>query len=192
MINLNWWQRLIPEWKSAFAETFFKHPNEPTDDELAQLFLCPVLRLVGPRAPYPNMTFELTNLSGVTALINLEILIVAYHQVTKIAEVCNLHKLKSLFINNNNISTLTGIEELIMLEQLYVQHNAVSSIKEVGALVNLKELYIHDNNISSLIGLTDAHTEKLETFYCKPNSQLKQREMLRVENQLFIRCRALP
>ena len=33
--------------------------------------------------------------------------------------------------------------------------------------------------------------EKLEYFFCKPNDNLKQKEILRIERELGIRCRSL-
>jgi len=191
MLTIKWWFNLSAIWRQVLAETFFKHANEPTENELAQLFVCPVLRLAGPGAPYPNTSIQVNDLTGITLLINLEILIVAYHQLKSITPVNNLRKLKSLFVNNNAITSLQGVEELINLEQLYVQFNEIATITELKKLVNLKECYVHDNHIASLKGLTGAHSDKLESFFCKPNHQLKQRETMRVENQLYIKCRTI-
>lgn len=99
--------------------------------------------------------------------------------------------IKKLFLYNNQIHSLEGIEGLTHLEQLYVQCNNIDSIKPVKTLVKLREFYIHDNNISSLDGLTEEHADNLEMFVCKPNDQLKQKEVLRIERELGIRCRGL-
>jgi hypothetical protein len=189
--DLAWWNGLSQQWKQAFAETCFHHSHAPTPTELAQLASAPALRFAGPRAPFPNMSFELTDLSGVKALTELEILVVIFHQLETITEVKHLPKLKSLFLYNNRLSNLQGIEDLTDLEQLYVQGNQLESIEPVEKLVNLKEFYINDNNIASLAGLTEEHADKLELFFCKPNANLKQKEILRVERDLGIRCRGL-
>jgi hypothetical protein len=190
-IDAHWWQQLEPQWKQAFAETFFKHANEPASEELASLHQAPAIRFAGPSAPYPNISFELTNLSGITQLINLEILVVTHHQIEAINELKSLRGLSSLFLYNNKIKSLEGIEELLKLWQLYVQSNKIESILSVKKLINLKEFYINDNCITSLEGLTEEHADKLENFFCKPNEGLKQKELMRVERELGIRCRSL-
>lgn len=189
--DLLWWRQLSPGWKQAFAETVFHHANEPTPGELAQLFALQALRFAGPRAAYANMRFELTDLSGVAALTNLTVLVVIHHRIETITEVQSLTQLKALFLLDNQIKSLAGIEDLLSLEQLYVQLNQIDSLKPVAKLTNLKELYVHDNPLSSLEGLTEAHSEKLEGFFCKPNEGLKQKEIMRVERELYIRCRGI-
>jgi Leucine-rich repeat (LRR) protein len=190
-ITIEWWFALSPAWKQAFAETFFRHPNEPTSTELAQLFQCNALRVAGPTAPYPNMSFELEDLSGISQLHNVEILVIIHQKLGSINELNALQKLKSLFINNNHIESLDGIENLTSLSQLYAQHNRIASILPVEQLINLQEFYIHDNLLNSLEGLTEIHAERLEHFFCKPNDHLKQKEIIRVERELGIRCRSL-
>jgi Leucine-rich repeat (LRR) protein len=190
-LDPDWWKKLKPQWKLAFAEIFFNHKNEPTQAELIQLYEASALRFAGPLAPYPNMSFELTDLSGLVQLINLEILVITHQQIKTIKELRSLNKLVSLFLYNNNIKSLEGIEELITLQQLYIQSNKIELISPVQKLINLKEFYINDNCIASLDGLTEEHGEKLEKFFCKPNENLKQKEILRVERELGIKCRNL-
>lgn len=167
------------------------HNNEPTSTELAQLYHCNVLRLAGPTAPYPNMSFELEDLTGIAALHNLEILVVVHQKIRAVKELGGLHTLKSLFVNNNCIESLEGIENLTGLQQVYAQHNRISSLLPLQSLHNLQELYIHNNLLYSLEGLTEEHAEKLEFLFCKPNEDLKQKELIRVERELGIRCRSL-
>jgi Leucine-rich repeat (LRR) protein len=187
----SWWQSLNPTWKLAFAETILKHNNEPTPGELAQIYTTSVLRFAGPTGPYPNMSVELEDLSGIAGLKHLEILVVTHHRLESIRELSGLLHLKSLFLNNNSITSLEGIEGLHSLQQLYVQHNRVGSIEAVKGLINLQELYVHDNLIVSLEGLSEDHAENIRQFFCKPNPGLKQKEIMRVERDLGIRCQAL-
>lgn len=107
MSNLlqTWWQQLEPQWKQAFAVTVFQHTNEPTPDELAQLYAAPALRFAGPSAPYPNMNFELTNVSGLKDLHNLETLVVIHHQIEDISELSALKQLKHLFVYDKHYHT---------------------------------------------------------------------------------------
>ena len=94
-----WWLQLEPQWQLAFQETVLGHKNAPTDDELQNIGSLTVLRLVGPSAPFPNMTFELTNLSGLSHLTNLEMLFVTHHAIHSLKELEKLDKLTKLFIN---------------------------------------------------------------------------------------------
>ena len=165
------------------------HQNEPNAVELQKIFTLPSIRLAGPAAPFPNLQFELTNLSGLEYLSNLSIVITTHHKIENIEVLNDLINLKSLFLFNNNIKSLHGIETLTQLEQLYVQCNQISSIKPIEQLINLKELYISDNCIETLDGLTEEHSDKLTTFVWRPNKQLKQKEIIRAERELGIICR---
>ncbi|MEO6232197.1 MAG: leucine-rich repeat domain-containing protein [Ferruginibacter sp.] len=185
----NWWNQLELQWQLAFAKTVLLHNNKPTEVELAALYNITTLRLAGPSAPYPNMQVELTNLSGIKNLPNLSLLFVTHQQISNVEIVSTLPLLKSLFLNNNCITSLKGIETLTDLEQLYVQHNQINSIKPVEQLTNLREFYVQDNCIASLDGLTEKHSDKLTMFICRPNEQLKQKEIIRAERELGIICR---
>ena len=189
IIPENWWGSLEPQWKQAIGISMLGHTNNPGDIEIKNIFESPTIRLAGPRAPFPNLKFELTNLTGLRHLTNLSIVIITHHKIESIEELRNLKNLKSLFLFNNNIKSLYGIEELYQLEQLYVQCNKLSSLKEIEQLVNLRELYINDNFITSLDGLTEKHSDKLTMFICRPNGQLKQKEIIRAERDLGIICR---
>jgi Leucine Rich repeats (2 copies) len=189
IVPKNWWNHLEPQWKQAFAIFFPGHQNEPDSFKVGKIFASPTIRLSGPKAPFPNMQFELTNLSGLQYLSNLSIVIVTHQKIENIEVLSNLKNLKALFLFNNNIKSLNGIEELNQLEQLYVQCNQLSSIKPIEQLTNLKELYISDNQIASLDGLTEKHSDKLTRFVCRPMEQLKQREIIRAERELGIICK---
>jgi Leucine-rich repeat (LRR) protein len=189
MIPQDWWNQLEPQWKQAFGLIATGHQNEPTSVEIEKIFAIPTIRLAGPTAPYPNMEFELTNLSGLRYLSNLSILIITHHKIEEIEVLSHLTNLRSLFLFNNNIKNLHGIEDLTQLEQLYVQCNQIASIKPIEQLINLKELYINDNRIEALDGLTERHSDKLTMFMCRPNEYLRQKEIIRAEQELGIICR---
>jgi Leucine-rich repeat (LRR) protein len=182
------WKQLEPQWQKAFQVSVLKHSNEPNPAELDALYNLQTIRLAGPTAAFPNLQFELTNLSGIQHLFNLEIIVITHHKIADIKVLSNLSHLKSLFLFNNSIASLEGIESLTQLEQLYVHCNQISSIKPVEHLVNLKEFYINDNCITTLEGLTEKHSDKLLKFACRPNEQLKQKEIIRVERELGIIC----
>lgn len=187
-IYQNWWKSLSPQWQQAFALSVLQKES-PAEEDLELIMQMAVLRLAGPTAPHPNCSFELTDLSGITALKNLQMLIVSHHALTGLKEVAAIPQLKTLMVFNNKIESLEGVEALQQLEQLYVNSNELHSIKELEQLPQLKELYISDNRLSSLEGLTAAHADNLNRFVCMPNDQIKPKEILRVERDIGLRCR---
>ena len=189
IIPQDWWKQLEPQWKQVFGLMVTGHQNEPTGVELETIFTIPTIRLAGPTAPFPNMQFELTNLSGLQDLSNLSIVIITHHRIENIEVLSHLSNLKSLFLFNNTIKSLHGIEGLIQLEQLYVQCNQITSIRPIEHLINLREFYINDNRIETLDGLTEKHSNKLTMFMCRPNEYLSQKEIIRAERELGIICR---
>ena len=182
---------LEPQWRAAFSFAFFNHASQPTADELESLWQTPVLRFAGPRAPYPNMNFELTNCSGLAGMSNLETLILTNHQIGTLNGLMAMPGLKSLFVNNNALRSLSGVEQFPRLEQLYAQVNPVDSLEPIRSLTQLNELYVGLTTIKSLDGLTRKHATRLKSFYCLPNDNLTDREIMRVERSLGIRCRSL-
>lgn len=186
-----WWMELESQWRAAFGFVIFGHANQPTDDELENLWQAPVLRFAGPRSAYPNLNFELTNCSGLSGMSNLDILVLTNHRLESIHEVATIPDLKSLFVNNNAIRSLAGIEPLKKLEQLYAQANQLESLEPMRSLTNLREIYVSVNSLTSLDGLTRKHGSLLKAFFCLPNEHLTDREIMRVERNLGIRCRSL-
>lgn len=189
--RLTWWLGLEPQWRAAFQYAFFRHTHQPEAEELENLWQTPVLRFTGPRAPHPNMSFELTNCSGLAGMGNLEILVLTHHRIETLGELAGLSQLKSLFVNNNAIRTLEGIESLNNLEQLYAQINQIASQEPIRNLTRLREVYISLNRLKTLDGLTRKHANTLKAFYCLPNDELTDRDIMRVERNLGIRCRSV-
>ncbi len=186
-----WWYALETQWKKAFNQAVLhKEPSDelPTDDELLDLATVSVMRFAGPTSPAPSISFELTNLSGITELTNLEILVAIFCKLTSMEEVAKLTKLNSLFVYENQITSMRGVENLRSLKELYVNVNQISSIKEIRYLLHLETFYCTNNAITSLEGLTEKHSDKLTRFFCLPNDALHQREILRTERELGIRC----
>jgi Leucine-rich repeat (LRR) protein len=184
-----WWLQLAEQWKQAFLITILGHQNSPTDDELQKIVSLNTLRFAGPTAPYPNMPFELTNLSGIADLTNLEILVITHHKIQSIKESKNLVRLKCLFVYDNDIKDLEGIENLTNLEQFYCQNNQITHLKTIQKLTNLKDLYISHNEFTSLEGITKHHVKALKTFVCLPNEKLPYKEVIRMEQKLGIKCK---
>ncbi|MBC3788353.1 leucine-rich repeat domain-containing protein [Spirosoma utsteinense] len=189
--RLTWWSELEPQWRAAFQAASFGHTNQPSYEDLEALWQTTVLRFAGPRAFHPNLPFELSNCSGLAGMSNLEILVLTNHHLDSIAEVAGMPNLKSLFVNNNAIQSLEALSGLTQLTQLYAQINQITSIEPLRNLTGLTEVYINFNALKTLNGLTRKHANILKSFYCLPNDQLPDRETLRVERTLGIRCRSL-
>ena len=187
-----WWNYLEPQWQQAFNEAVLNKrgipTNIPTDEELQQILTTPTLRLAGPKAPFPNLSIEVDNCSGISELKNLEILVITFCKLSSIKEVAGLKKLNSLFLNNNQITSLEGIEQLTSLTDLYCNVNQIDSIAAIKNLTNLKTFYCNYNLIDSLEGIQPKHTSKLKGFFCLPNENLPDKEIIRVENRIGIRC----
>lgn len=189
--RLRWWVDLEPQWRAAFQYAFLGHASQPSADELENLWQTPVLRFTGPKAPAPNVRFELTNCSGLRGMSNVEILVLTHHRIDSLTELGDLTNLKSLFVNNNAIRSLEAVERFRKLEQLYAQFNQIESLLPVRELTNLREIYVNFNALKTLDGLTRKHGRTLKAFFCLPNEHLSDREVIRAERSLGIRCRSL-
>lgn len=184
MLTLEWWNQLEEQWKKAFNEAFWNKGavlDAPNEEELKDISTTTVLRIVGPEAPYPNCSFELTNSSGLAALTQLEILVLTYHRIDKIGEISNLTSLKSLFLNGNYTKDISGMEKLVNLEELYIQDNEIEDTSAVGKLEKVKTLYVAKNKIS-----TFAVPPNIKSFHGMPNENIPDSEIIRLERDLRI------
>ena len=186
-----WWNGLTDQWKKAFNEVALRRSGteHPGEEMLITVFTSPNQRFAGPGAPYPNMTFELTDLSGLIGLPNMEVVVVIFHKITHVREAANFKNLRSLFVYNNEITSLEGVEGLITLKELYCHVNQITSLKPLEKLTNLQSLYCNYNLISHLDGIGQQHADRLENFFCQPNDNLKDSVTLRFEQEVGIRCR---
>lgn len=187
-----WWESLSNAWKSAFNEAALQKPASaemPAPEMLEALMKTPVLRFAGPTAPYPNMSFELSDLSGLAEMKQLEILVLSHQAIHSIKDLGHLSKLKSLFVFDNQLNSLQGIEPLVQLQELYCQNNFISSLEPVSGLTNLHTLYCSGNQIASLNGVGPQHADKMDKFVCLPNQGLRDPEILRFEREIGIRCK---
>ncbi|MCC6410236.1 MAG: leucine-rich repeat domain-containing protein [Saprospiraceae bacterium] len=186
-----WWKKLSPAWKKAYNEVFLRRSTEEElpPPILLQIHYAPALRFVGPSAPYPNMSFELDDLSGIVALSKLEILVVTHHRIDNLKLIAQIPQLKSLFVNNNRIASLEGIQALTDLHELYVNSNIVSSLMPLENLCQLQKVYCNYNKINTLEGVGEQHAQNLQQFFCLPNEGLSDATCIKFENQFGIRCK---
>lgn len=187
-----WWGNLEMQWKMALNEAVFKKGatlEPPTDDELMVfLIMVDTLRFSGPGAQYPNMSFQLTNLSGLKGLLRLKFLSITNMKITSLKELAFHTNLQHLFVNNNNITSLVGIENMTQLVDLYIQNNEITSLKPIKKLTQLKTIYATENNLKSINGFTDAHADVIDKFYVIPNKELRDKDIIKFQNTYGIIC----
>lgn len=186
-----WWEGLSDKWKKAINQAGFQK-GEITDDltldEIHDLWHSHALRFAGPTAQYPNLTFEIEDLEGVKDITNIKVLVAINSNLTSLKPIANLTNLESLYVLENNLRTLTGIEKLKNLKELNFQNNRVKSIEPLKKLTNLHTISAVNNELKSLKGLTEKHSKNLRNFYVLPNDKLPQKEIIRLENKIGIRC----
>jgi len=189
----NWWKDLEAQWKMAFNEGLFGvGPTlEPPKTEFLIMMLTRVdkIRLTGPLAPNPNISFRLTNLSAIAGLPNLNFLTVSNCEIDDLTPLRNHNKLEFLFLNNNKLKDLKGLENLVNLKELYVNVNEITGLKPLKKLTNLRTLYVNHNKLTSLKGIKEKHAKNLKQFYVEPNPDLPQSEIIRIQTKCGIICR---
>ena len=186
-----WWDGLTDAWKKAFNEVAMRRSSlEPLGEEmLLTVFTSPNHRFAGPTAPFPNMSFELEDMSGLVGIPNIELAVVIHQKLTHIREVAGFTQMRSLFVHNNQISSLEGLEELTQLKEVYCNVNLIDSLKPLEKLTSLHTIYCNYNLLSSLDGIGEQHADTLENFYCMPNPNLKESVAMRFEREVGIRCK---
>lgn len=185
-----WWKGLEPQWKKAFNEAMLgKGPIEdiPNGKDLKELFECPNFRFAGPYASYPNLSFELTNLSGLNKMYQAEGIMITFHKIESIDPILNIRNLKSLYLNNNELVSLDGLEGFKDLHSLGVHNNKIVSIKPLEHLKNLVVLNINSNKLKTLEGLHKENTANLEQLFCLPNEHLADVELERLKTELSLK-----
>lgn len=188
---LLWWNALSDAWKCAFNETMLRRTSIecPEEHDLSAIYQCQTLRLAGPTAPYPNMSFELEDLSGLKGLRNVNIVIVIFHQLVYLNDVFDLKQITSLFLHNNRLTSLEGIEDLENLKEIYFNVNEVTSLLPLSKLTALHTVYCNYNRISSFEGIGTQHRSNLKQFICLPNDAIPDSEVIRMERDIGIRCK---
>lgn len=188
-----WWSGLEEQWKLAFNEGVLRlgtiH-DVPGDDDLLYLFQdAENIRLAGPTSTFPNLSIELTNLSGVQSMKKLKFLSVTEMALTGLTELAALTALTSLFVQNNQLSSLEGIEGNKELTDLYAQGNALTSLEPIRHLTKLQTLCASGNQLESLEGITLEHADEMLQCLVLPNDKLRDRDVLKLQNECGIIAR---
>jgi hypothetical protein len=187
-----WFSELDMLWQMAFNEVLFrKGPTmePPTDEHLMFLVLgVENVRFAGPAAHYPNMSFQLKDLSGLIPLRQLKHITLCNHQVTRLAALAQHTALEHLYVMENQLTSLEGVERMTHLKNLYCQGNQIKSLSPIRNLTNLEVLYVTRNQLHDLDGLTVAHKAQLKTFRVMPNNTLPDEAIIKCQQELGIIC----
>lgn len=188
-----WWKDLEMQWKMAYNEAVFGLGTsiEPPHDDHLMLLLTniTVLRFAGPTAYHPNLSMQLTNLSGLLPMYHLTYLSFTDSLITSIQEISHLTKIEHLFINNNKITSLEGVEGMKNLKMFYFQGNQVESLMPLQNLSNLETVYASSNKLTNFDGITEAHAEKMKYFRVLPNEGIRDKDIIKFQNTIGIICK---
>jgi hypothetical protein len=151
--RLQWWLDLEPQWRQAFNEAIFMRKNmgdtktyTPTDQELTYLFELTELCLCGAgdfenRNNHSEITFQLTNVTGVASLTNLTRLEVDYNgQIESLEPLKHLKNLETLWCDNNRISDISPLMGLHNLTDLCCWNNQIRNIEPLASMIQLTGL----------------------------------------------------
>jgi cold shock CspA family protein len=121
-----WWASLQPQWKKAFNLLVGKGEitDIPEDEYLQQIFSIEKLSF---KLAKHKLSFQLTNLSGVQYLSNLNALNISEQAISDLKGTEKLHKLTHLNCSKNKLNSLDGIDLLINIEELICSSNQLSA-----------------------------------------------------------------
>lgn len=97
---------------------------------------------------------KITDLTGLSAFENLEVLDLKENNVTDVTELGSLTELERLDLSKNHVADITPLESLDSLEWLDLMDNEVSSISPITSLSHIYMLDISGNQISDISGIS--------------------------------------
>lgn len=189
----DWWHGLESQWQRAFSKGVLQLGDTtdlPKPEDLHYLYQEAFqVRLAGPSAPHPNIDFELTNLSGLIGLKSLTYISITNMAVDNLRELRDHTSFTSLFVQDNQLTSLAGIEGNADLLSLHCQGNLITDLNPIRSLTKLQTLYAPNNRLSSLEGITPEHAEEMRNCTVLPNEDLRDRHVLRLQNECGIIAR---
>lgn len=166
----NWWDNLEEQWKYAFNQTVLTRGEVlaiPDEDQLRGLFKRKKIDIVGSGILFfglNQLSFKLTNLSGLKELSQIE----------------------ELNISGHDLADLHGIEHFEQLDFLNCTSNQITTMEHIKDITTLKTLIIQDNNLFDLQGIENM--SQLEYFNCLYNGTLKSISRINKLPKLQIFC----
>jgi len=101
---------------------------------------------------------QVSDISALSGLTNLEELYLSYTNVSDISALSGLTNLEVLGLSNTQVSDISALSGLTNLKELDLSYTNVSDISALSGLTNLKELDLYNtqvSDISALSGLTN-------------------------------------
>jgi Leucine-rich repeat (LRR) protein len=99
------------------------------------------------------MENQISEIRGLTKLVNLQELRLFKNNISEIHGIERLAGLKRLVLGCNQIKEIKNLERLVNLQRLNLLENQISEIKGLDWLGSLKELSLNHNKISEIHGL---------------------------------------
>jgi internalin A len=125
---------------------------------------------------------EIADLKPLTILKNLVALQLQGNQISILKPVADLLLLEQLNLSRNQIKNLAPLKKLVNLERLNLINNKISNISVLSNFPKLTWLGLNFNDISKLKPLYGL--KKLEVLMIKGNTQLRNGEIMDLEDQL--------
>ncbi len=96
----------------------------------------------------------ISDLTGLSSLINLKYLSLMGNQISDLSPLTNLTTtVQTLLLRYNNITDVTPIAHLTNLRTLNLGYNQIQDISSLSALINLQHLFLDHNMIESISAL---------------------------------------
>ena len=99
---------------------------------------------------YFDDTTEITDITAIGYLRNLEKFTSPGRQIENLSPLANLTRLEFLDLDRNPVSDLAPLAGLTSLQTLYLQNARISDLMPLANLTGLQELYLLDNQIRDL------------------------------------------
>jgi len=129
---------------------------------------------------------QITEITGLEALVNLEILDISFNRIRKIQNLGALTKLRKLFLCANKIAKIENLEDLTNLETLELGDNRLRAIENVGHLSKLREFYVGKNKITRLQNLHELASLELLSIQSNRIVKLENLDKLPKLEQLYV------
>lgn len=185
----NYWWELSDDWKRAFQHAFFRKGETvflPTEKDLRDLFSTEKLEVVGNGIllfGLEQLSFKLTDLSGLEHFTKLKILNIAGNALKNLKGVEQLKQLELLNLTANQITTLRGIRHLKKLQNLFIRDNKITMLSEIQQLKKLMILDCLNNKKLKTIGKL-SESETLQELYIQDYKNVLHDEVKALEKRL--------
>lgn len=160
-----WWYNLEDQWKIAFNQAILQKGETtftPDEANLRSLFNRKKFDIVGSGIllfGLNQLSFKLTNLSGLKELTQIVELNLSGHDLTNLKGIEHFKQLEFLNCTSNKIRNFNELKYLTSLKTLIIQDNELQSLRHIEALNQLEYincLYNHSIKSIGKVKLIDA------------------------------------